>query len=111
MAKKTVVSLEDDIDGSEASQTVKFALDGIGYEIDLSDDHANELREALNRFINTGRKVVGGRGRGQTSAHKFGQNKIATNAVRQWAQNNGYNPSSRGRINQEIVDAYNKAQK
>ncbi|WP_310258519.1 histone-like nucleoid-structuring protein Lsr2 [Pseudarthrobacter oxydans] len=63
MAKKTVVLLEDDIDGSEASETISFALDGSDYEIDLSEGHANELREALARFTNAGRKVAGGRGR------------------------------------------------
>jgi hypothetical protein len=47
MAKKTVVLLEDDIDGSEATETLSFALDGSEYEIDLNEGHAKELREAL----------------------------------------------------------------
>ena len=37
MAKKTVVLLEDDIDGSEATETLSFALDGSEYEIDLNE--------------------------------------------------------------------------
>ena len=45
MAQKTQIILVDDIDGSEATQTVTFALDGVNYEIDLNDDHAAALRE------------------------------------------------------------------
>ncbi|MDQ0078526.1 histone-like nucleoid-structuring protein Lsr2 [Arthrobacter oryzae] len=47
MAKRTVVLLEDDIDGSEANETISFALDGNEYEIDLNEGHAKELRDAL----------------------------------------------------------------
>jgi hypothetical protein len=50
MAKKTVVLLEDDIDGSEATGTLSFALDGSDYEIDLNEGHAKELREGLTRL-------------------------------------------------------------
>lgn len=49
MAQKTVVILSDDIDGSEASEIINFALDGSEYEIDLNNDHANEPRKALER--------------------------------------------------------------
>ncbi|WP_444546482.1 histone-like nucleoid-structuring protein Lsr2 [Brachybacterium paraconglomeratum] len=47
MARKTQVILTDDVDGSEATQTVSFALDGVAYEIDLNDSHAGQLREQL----------------------------------------------------------------
>ena len=47
MARKTVVILEDDLDGSEADETVHFAVDGAQYEVDLTAGHAHELRQAL----------------------------------------------------------------
>ena len=45
--RKVQVILQDDIDGSEPAQTVNFALDGKTYEIDLSEQHAAALRDAL----------------------------------------------------------------
>ena len=40
MARKVQVHLLDDIDGGKADETLKFALDGTNYEIDLSAKHA-----------------------------------------------------------------------
>jgi len=108
MAKKTVVLLEDDIDGSEGTETLSFALDGSEYEIDLNDGHANELREALARFTNAGRKVAGGRGRtaARTKSSKGGPD---AKAVRMWAAENGIPVNTRGRIQAEVVEKYEAA--
>ncbi|HRA46360.1 MAG TPA: Lsr2 family protein, partial [Phycicoccus sp.] len=46
MAKKVTISLVDDIDKSDAAETVSFSLDGVNYEIDLSSDNAGKLRDA-----------------------------------------------------------------
>ncbi|MDQ0850147.1 hypothetical protein QFZ65_002085 [Arthrobacter sp. B3I9] len=108
MAKKTVVLLEDDIDGSEASETVSFALDGTEYEIDLNNDHANELREALARFTADARKTSGGRGR-PTTTRKSSQGGPDAKAVRQWAAENGIQVNTRGRIQADIVEKYEAA--
>jgi len=108
MAKKTVVLLEDDIDGSEATETLSFALDGSEYEIDLNDGHANELREALERFTNAGRKVSGGRGRPVARTKSSGGGPDAK-AVRMWAAENGIPVNTRGRIQAEVVEKYEAA--
>src|SRR5437879_219378 len=105
MAKKTVVVLEDDIDGSEASETVSFALDGSEYVIDLKEGHANELREALSRFTDAGRKVSGGRGR-PVARTKSSQGGPDAKAVRMWAVENGIQVNTRGRIQAEVVEKY-----
>ena len=47
MATLTTVTVVDDLDGSEAAESVEFALDGVAYEIDLSEDNAEKLRDAL----------------------------------------------------------------
>ncbi|MEV4991574.1 histone-like nucleoid-structuring protein Lsr2 [Pseudarthrobacter sp. LMD1-1-1.1] len=108
MAKKTVVLLEDDIDGSEAKETISFALDGNEYEIDLNEGHATELREALTRFTNAGRRVSGGRGRsaGRTKSSQGGRD---AKAVRIWAADNGIPVNTRGRIQAEVVEKYEAA--
>jgi len=113
VAKRTIHVLVDDIDGGEAEETVKFALDGIQYEIDLSEKNAAKLRDALAPYVEAGTKmgrggvVVGGRaaaarGRGGAVADRD-QNK----AIREWAQAKGIKVSDRGRIKQEIVDRFN----
>lgn len=109
MAQKVEVKLIDDLDGSEATQTVLFALDGKSYEIDLSDDHTAELRAALAPFVGAARKVSGGR---MTPVRRIGSTGPARdlNAVRAWARDNGWpDLGSRGRVPDEILKAYDAA--
>lgn len=108
MAKKTVVLLEDDIDGSEANETISFALDGSEYEIDLKEGHANELREALARFVSAGRKVAVGRGR-PAPRTKSSHGGPDAKAIRLWAAENGIQVNTRGRIQGDVVENYEAA--
>src|SRR5215469_4018374 len=63
MAQKINVLLVDDIDGSDAAETVQFGLDGTQYEIDLSSEHAEELRALATPYVKRARKTAGsGRG-------------------------------------------------
>ncbi|WP_033401708.1 histone-like nucleoid-structuring protein Lsr2 [Actinopolyspora mortivallis] len=55
MAERIQVELVDDIDGSEAQQTVTFAMDGVTYEIDLSEQNARKLRELFGPYIKQAR--------------------------------------------------------
>jgi len=111
VANKTI--LIDDLDGSTADETVKFTLDGVQYEIDLSKKNAAKLRDVFATYTTAARKagrggvVVGGRAasarnRGGTTADRD-QNR----AIREWAQGKGIPVSDRGRIKQEIVDRFN----
>lgn len=104
MAQKVQVLLVDDIDGGTATETVTFGLDGVTYEIDLSDEHATQLRDALGTWVGHARKV-GGR---SVSRGGAGRVRRATDAgdVRAWARENGYEVSERGRISAEIREAY-----
>jgi len=104
MATKVLTTLQDDIDGSDASETVRFALDGVEWEIDLSDRNANRLRNSLSVFIANGRKVGGRRGRKPASS-----TPTDSQAVRKWAQANGIEVSARGRIPTQIVERYRAA--
>lgn len=114
VARREIVVLEDDLDGGNADETVKFGLDGTSYEIDLSQTNAGKLREVLAVYITGARKAsrsgvvtgtrVAPRARGAAAADRD-QNK----AVRAWAKRKGHKISERGRIPQGIVDEYNAA--
>jgi hypothetical protein len=108
MAQKVEVKLIDDIDGSEATQTVLFALDGKTYEIDLNDAHAAKLREDLAPFLGAARKISQGR----PVARRMGTGKPADDsaAVRAWAKGQGFDVSDRGRVPANVREAYAKAQ-
>ena len=59
MAQRVQVVLEDDVDGGEASETGLFGLDGVTYEIDLNDDNAGKLRDALATWVGHARRSGG----------------------------------------------------
>ncbi|MFC3690529.1 Lsr2 family protein [Aquipuribacter hungaricus] len=105
------VVLVDDIDGSPAVETVTFALDGVSYEIDLSEANASRLRSSVAEFVENGRRAGGNRGRGARASSKpSGSSAGADNAtVREWARANGHPVSDRGRIKAEVMAAYTAA--
>jgi hypothetical protein len=104
MAQRVNVILVDDLDGSDASETVTFGLDGVDYEIDLNEKHAGELRDALALYVGHGRRTGGRRRSGSTR----GSSSQGPNAseIRAWAKENGYDVSERGRVSAEIRSAY-----
>jgi hypothetical protein len=112
MAQRVNVVLVDDIDGSDAEETVGFALDGVDYEIDLSDEHAAEMRDALALYIGHARRTGGRRRGGRRSAPSAGaaNGSGATAAeIRAWARENGWDVPERGRVSAEVREAYANA--
>jgi len=122
MAQKVVVSLVDDLDSSEADETVEFGLDGATYEIDLSDANAAALRDRLADYVAHARRS-GGRRRSSSSstASSSGSRRASgsggraavdreqNQAIREWARKQGMTVSERGRIPSEVSEAYHKA--
>lgn len=127
MARRVQVLLEDDLDGGTAAETVKFALDGVAYEIDLSHAHAEALRAALKVYIAAGRRAARQRSiaeaapterrtrrRKASGAARTGQggrqsgNREAA-AIRAWAKTQGLPVNERGRIPAQIVAQYRAA--
>jgi hypothetical protein len=113
MAQRTIVELLDDLDGeSEAAETVSFGLDGQAYEIDLTEEHAQDLRGRILEFSQHARKV-GGRAasvpRPRSSTPPDSALKESAHAVREWARAAGYEVNGRGRISRAIRDAYRAA--
>jgi hypothetical protein len=113
MSKQIIEKLIDDIDGGAASETVSFAVDGVKYTIDLSENNAGALRKALAPFVESGTRL--GRDTGTWrpgAAPTRRQSSRADNkAVREWAAGNGFEVSERGRIPQNVVEAYEEAHK
>ncbi|HEX6352968.1 Lsr2 family protein [Actinophytocola sp.] len=113
MAQKVLVQLVDDLDGTSSQDvsTVLFGLDGVSYEIDLSDDNAERLRESLQEFVDSARRTGGRIKRGVRPAQS-GKSANAGEAgqIREWALDNGYELAGRGRIPSHVVEAYKEAQ-
>ncbi|MGX1779488.1 histone-like nucleoid-structuring protein Lsr2 [Nocardia brasiliensis] len=108
MARQVVVTLVDDFDGkSEAEETVRFGIDGVEYEIDLSLKNANRLREALEQWTAPARKI-GRVPRGKRAARQGGDRDRSA-AIREWARENDIAVSTRGRLAADVVEAYDKA--
>jgi hypothetical protein len=106
MAQKLTVELEDDLDGGPADETVRFGVDGSGYEIDLSAKNAAALRRKLAPFIEHARKAGRGArrrpGRTASSRERGGD-------IRAWAKDQGIAVSDRGRIPASVAGQYDAA--
>jgi Lsr2 len=109
MAKKVQVLLVDDYDGTDAEETVSFALDGVSYEIDLSAENAEALRESLAEWVGHARRVGGRTASRARVAARPRAAKTDLGEVRVWARDNGYQVSDRGRISAEVMAAYEAA--
>jgi hypothetical protein len=112
MAQKVLVEMLDDIDGTTAAHTVPFSLDGVMYEIDLSDDNAAALRDELARYIAAGRRTGGRKVRVATgqSTTTSTTDRERNQQIRAWANANGYEVSERGRLSSEVIAAFETAQ-
>ena len=106
MARETFTRLVDDLDGSEAEETIKFALDGRSYEIDLSAKNAAKLRTALDVYVENGTRLGRASMAGRGARGSAGAGRNENQAIRVWAEEQGYEVASRGRISQEIIDLY-----
>ena len=108
MAQQVQTLFIDDIDGGAAEGTVRFALDGTDYEIDLSGKHSGELHDALRRYIDHARKV-GGTARRPGARPGRKASAMDTVAVRAWARENGFEIKDRGRVPADLVAKYQAA--
>lgn len=103
MAKKTVVSLIDDIDGSEAVETIAFSVDGTEYEIDLSKNNAKAFRKAVQPYVDGGRKATA------RTVRRASSTVTNSREIRAWATTNGVDVPARGRIPTGVQEQYRAA--
>jgi hypothetical protein len=104
VVSKVITRLEDDLDGSEAAETIHFSVDGVEYEIDLSKSNADKFRNSFGDYISHSRKVGGRRARKSASS-----DGVDIKTVRKWAASNGIELSTRGRIPADVIEKYRQA--
>ncbi|MFN2496332.1 MAG: Lsr2 family protein [Pseudonocardiaceae bacterium] len=114
MAQKTVVTMVDDLTGEEAEgiRAVEFALDGITYQLDLSDENAARLRETLAHYTGAGRRIGGRRrapGSSGATTKTSSYDRTALKSIREWAKQHGHSVSDRGRLSTEVLKAWENA--
>ena len=109
MAQKIQTLFIDDLDGSQAEGTVRFALDGAHYEIDLNAVHAEKLRTALARYTQAARKVTGSTRRPARNTGKAAANGLSTTEIRDWAKANGVDIKERGRVPADVIAKFRAA--
>ena len=126
MAQKTIVTLVDDLTGEEAEDitTVEFALDGVTYEIDLDDKNSARLRDALAEYVAAARRTGGRRATGTTrrrsggagtgtprATSPGGYDRETSKQIREWAKGQGFEVSDRGRVPNNVVEAWEAQRK
>jgi Lsr2 len=109
VAQKIQTLFIDDIDGSAAEGTVRFALDGTEYEIDLNTKHADALRKALAKYVDAARRTTGGVRRAARSGRRASASGVNTTEVREWAKAQGIEVKDRGRVPAELVVRFRAA--
>ena len=109
MAQKIQTLFIDDLDGSQADGTVRFGLDGTDYEIDLNAEHAQQLRDALARYVGAARRISGSARRPARTGRRPQANGLNTTEVREWAKTQGIELKDRGRVPTEVMARFKAA--
>ena len=106
MAQKVTVTLEDDLTGGPAKQTLRFTFEGTDYEIDLNAKNAAAFRRQLAPYIEHARRAgrAPARPAGRTAARRQ-----RSGDIRAWAKEHGLAVSERGRIPASVVEQYEAA--
>lgn len=111
-----------DLSGEEADATLKFAVNGADYEIDLTNAEVATFDDVLADFVGNARRVRNGNGKAGRNARVFAKPRAATSpadnghlpalpivdnkAVREWARSQGVQLADRGRIPATVIAAY-----
>lgn len=111
MAQKVLVQLIDDVDGTSSDDvtTIQFGLDGVTYEIDLTESNADRLRDLLAEYVGAARRTGGRVKRGARPGGSGGAANNDAGAIREWAQANGIELAARGRIPSHVAESYRQA--
>jgi hypothetical protein len=108
MAPSVTAMLIDDIYQWEASETVRFGVDGSAYEIELSARQASELRSMADRYISVARRMQSAPSRARQQQHhprpRTQMDREQSRRILSWAVERGLLASPRGRIPQHVAD-------
>jgi nucleoid-associated protein Lsr2 len=106
VATQTFTRLVDDLDGSKAERTVEFSWDGKSYAIDLSKKNLAALEKTLRPYLDAARSQRRPTNARAGTGRQARSSSIDLAAVRQWARDNGYSVSDRGRVSREVLAGY-----
>ena len=123
MVTRTEILLIDDLDGGPAERTVRFALDGEHYELELAPGNADHLEDTLARYIEAGRAVgkpAKRKGARTAPGRIIPAGPVAApparlaerrEIIRTWAQAErpDLGVGTRGRVSSAAITAYNAA--
>ena len=110
MAQKTITLLVSDLSGKELGedgQTVRFGFLGVDYEMDLSQKEADQFAADMEKYVSVARRIGGRRQAG--AAARTSIDRGQAKKIREWAAENGFKVSSRGRIPENVQEAFQKA--
>lgn len=116
MAQKLVKLFVDDLDGSEANETIRFGFDGVTYDIDLSAANAQEMRDTLRPFVEHARRVARSQTARTAASRTAGTSSVSASqrrndlaAAREWLRAQGETVSDKGRIAAVQLQKYRTA--
>jgi hypothetical protein len=110
VAQRVQTILVDDLDGTELGndgQTIRFGWLGAEYTIDLSQANVDKFAAAITPYVNAGKRIGGRKTR--NSAFSNDNGNVDTRAVRKWAESNGIELSSRGRVPAAVIEKFKAA--
>lgn len=113
MSREVIIRIRDDIDGSEADETIAFAYRGTNYEIDLNNANVELFDKSMKQFVDVARAVIpekrvvpaASRVKPVASAEVRAQRK----EIRAWANANGMKAHDRGMISETVLQAFRDA--
>jgi nucleoid-associated protein Lsr2 len=112
MVQKVITELVCDLTGEPAAETVEFGIGGRAFEVDLTQKHADALREILEDYVKVARpagKLTAASNSRRSSGTRASVDREQMRAIREWARQHGHNVSDRGRISAEIKQAFDAA--
>jgi hypothetical protein len=114
--REVIIKVRDDLDGTDADETIQFAVRGIAYEIDLSAANVELFEKSMQQFVDAARRVQPVKAAAGTALTKIPRDKRALVAkrreIRVWASANGWpgaDQATKGRLHYDAVEAYQAA--
>lgn len=101
MAQRVNIETLSDLSEKPDASTVTFGLDGVTYEIDLTEQEQEKLRDVLAKYVGAARPLKGGKAKARKA-----QSGPSPKDIRAWAADNGVEVPARGRIPEDVREQY-----
>jgi hypothetical protein len=109
MAVRKILRLVDDLDGSDAAESVYFILNGTCYQVDLSEENFQRVRDHLKTYLQAAREVdypVRTEEVPAARAIAGAEGAPTSRDIRRWAREAGVVVCERGAIPKALIAAY-----